>query len=220
MTDSEYCNDKVLFHSHRPHLSRMQRHCFSLAGFDERRVQIVDRPLRIKNLIIPEPGFVISSLFHPQHADFLGKIPSGSEVGARIWLSRSKLPDVAGRIVDESDLEDEIIKDGWIVIHPETLSLVDQVKIFANASVVAGLEGSAFHTVIFVKNPTCRLLIIPRTRRENDVHNNYKLISNTKNIDQRIFPGNLRIIEDNGYRSNLAFVSRADVRDFLNAESA
>jgi capsular polysaccharide biosynthesis protein len=65
----------------------------------------------------------------------------------KIWLSRSKL--LVGTIINESLIEKILTKIGYKIIHPEILSLQEQVRLISTSDIVAGFDGSQFYTVLF-----------------------------------------------------------------------
>jgi hypothetical protein len=75
----------------------------------------------------------------------------------RIYISRSK---VAGRkLLNESEVEAMFSALGFTIIHPQELSIFDQVKLFSEAKLIAGSGGSAMHNTLF-SNEDCKVLIV------------------------------------------------------------
>ena len=61
------------------------------------------------------------------------------------YISRSRLPDGLRRIEREAELDQLLLNRGWTVIHPEQLSVNEQLRHLRQAQVIAGPLGSAFH---------------------------------------------------------------------------
>lgn len=75
----------------------------------------------------------------------------------RIYISRSK---VSGRkLVNEQEVEGMFSDLGFAIIHPQELSIFDQVKLFSSAKFIAGSGGSAIHNVLFSRDD-CKVLIL------------------------------------------------------------
>jgi capsular polysaccharide biosynthesis protein len=73
------------------------------------------------------------------------------------YLSRTKITQ-GRKIEDEALLEREVVSRAN-VIHPEELSLAEQVAAFERSEVVAGIVGSALHTVLMAEHaPRCLYL--------------------------------------------------------------
>lgn len=139
-------------------------------------------PVSVKKLHIPEAGFKIRNAFHPSHAAFLGVFPPRKTPfdGKKIYLSRARFQSKIFNLQNEDKLVSHLQTLGWDILHPETLPIEDQIALFSSAKVIAGVEGSAFHTAIFSANVTAKLLLI---RREKP-NINYDLIAATKQLAQ------------------------------------
>jgi len=69
----------------------------------------------------------------------------------KIFVSRSR---VKGRkLLNEAECEEIFVQRGFTCIHPQELSLADQIRLFAEARYIAGPVGSAVHNVVFARHP-------------------------------------------------------------------
>ena len=132
---------------------------------------------------MPDVGYRYDSdWFHPEHAAFLARFAGPPQVaGERLWLSRSMLANDA-RDLNAEATERHLADAGWTVIHPETLSVHDQLEHLARAEVVAGEEGSAFHLVALLEDLSSKRLEI--FRRRGDEHPNLVTIGDARGIHQ------------------------------------
>lgn len=80
----------------------------------------------------------------------------------KLYLTRGQLSPRSGRFLNEDKLEALLKKDGYDIVAPETLSLSDQFKIYAEADTVIAAEGSALHMVCMALRPESRLVVIQR----------------------------------------------------------
>jgi len=78
--------------------------------------------------------------------------------GRRLFVSRRHQTSFR-RLVNEAALEQIFVDHGFEVIHPETMSFADQVRLFNGASVVAGAAGSNMIDTIFC-GPGTRILML------------------------------------------------------------
>jgi capsular polysaccharide biosynthesis protein len=141
---------------------------------------------------IPSPGYQIPHVFEIEHAHALGVWPAGKQVsGKRVWLSRSHL-DERGGFENELDAEAELEKRGWTIYHPQEHPIRQQLDMLADAEHIAGIEGSAFHTLILVDRPTAKLSIL--SRREA-LSPNLKTIAKVKHLNQRHVLVPMEVIE-------------------------
>lgn len=168
-------------------LTAWQRDILAAIGLGNPAV-FVDVPTRFETLIVPELGNHFQHSFHPELAAALASVPHAPVPGRRLWLSRSKLPERLGNL-SMPEVERRLADLGWTVVHPETLSFPDQMAQLARAERVAGEQGSAFHNVLFLKDPKSLRLDVflgdpehPKSQRDK----NYDLIAAVKGIDQRM----------------------------------
>ncbi len=94
---------------------------------------------RVKNRLIIE-----SRIFSPE----------------RVYISRSKVP---GReLVNELEVEELFRSKGFAIIHPQELSIYDQINIFSSAKLIAGVGGSAMHNTLFSASDAKVLIVCSR----------------------------------------------------------
>lgn len=114
-------------------------------------VILISRPARIEKLLVPEPGYEIQYRFAKHHASFLGRIEWRPTAGKKVWVSRANLTTNAETCDGRAELEAALISEGWQIIHPESLSIEDQLYHFATAERIGGEQGSALHSIIFLR---------------------------------------------------------------------
>lgn len=93
----------------------------------------------------------------------------------RIYLSRSRLPTNYRHVLEEDTFEGILKNRGWQIVYPEQLPMEEQVRILAEARVIAGEAGSAFHLLMYFGKTFARKLVITlgvdRPHRDQRVHN-------------------------------------------------
>jgi capsular polysaccharide biosynthesis protein len=163
-----------------------QREIIDLLGVDGPCL-MAGVPIRVADLFVPPPGYVIQNSFCDEHARFLARVPWRPTRGAKLWLSRRDVPRRAHRGLNA--LEDVLSGQGWRVVQPEKLSVAEQLRLYASAERIAGQLGSALHSLIllagteglrvdgFVANPL---------GSEATVNRNYITIAEAKRFSQRI----------------------------------
>ncbi len=89
-----------------------------------------------------------------------GTEPRGSH--RLLYLSRSKLDATRRGLLDGQELavEDIFRAHGFEVVHPQLLSLPEQIRIVRGATHVAGCVGSQMHLMAFARNEGKRVLRI------------------------------------------------------------
>lgn len=144
--------------------------------------RIVADPARFDVLHVPDIGYRYDDWFHPEHARFLGRYEGPAQVpGHRLWLSRSQAQSEA-RDLNSGPTERRLEQAGWTIAHPETLSVREQLDHLSRAELVAGEEGSAFHTLILLKDVAAKKFHI--LRRYGAEHGNLRTIGDARQVDQ------------------------------------
>jgi capsular polysaccharide biosynthesis protein len=138
-------------------------------------------PTRFERLLIPEQGYVIQDTFHRQHADFLGVVePAPMRRGNRCWISRSRLSPESGGLQDEEEVESRLARRGWQIFHPQDHSITEQLGFLSSSETIAGLPGSAFHSLILLKRLESRIKLV----QLRPANRNYTTIASTRGFDQ------------------------------------
>lgn len=164
--------------------SQMQAEILDILGVRNKPI-LVCRPTVFRQMLIPDPGYINPFWFHPDHVRAL-EVRQGLRPvsGKRVWLSRSNLPNRGG-FENELEAERHLETNGWTIFHPENFKVNDQLQMFADAEEIAGIEGSAFHTLVFFNNLKAKISIFTRPRGK--LTPNFATISLAKSWQQRIF---------------------------------
>lgn len=80
----------------------------------------------------------------------------------RIYVSRSKLGANDGALVLESALEANLEAEGYAIVHPQNLSVSEQMDLYAGAEQMIFSEGSAMHLANYVCRPPQRVYVVRR----------------------------------------------------------
>lgn len=72
-----------------------------------------------------------------------------SQENPRIYLSRKKWGNVSRRMVNSYEVEECATRNGFEIIYPEELTLVEQIQLFQQVRCVIGEGGSALHNTVF-----------------------------------------------------------------------
>ncbi|MCE0745185.1 glycosyltransferase 61 family protein [Acetobacter sicerae] len=114
-------------------------------------------PRKIRRLILPAPAFEEANFAYRRYATFcheVGRKLAGALMDKPdlrpVYLSKSKLQSGVRRLINEDVICDRLEANGVEIVYPETLSLEEQIALWANRPYVTGFVGSAFHTSIFV----------------------------------------------------------------------
>lgn len=78
------------------------------------------------------------------------QIVTNSEERRRVYISRRKQGEDRRRLINEDEVEAMFHRYGFITVYPEELSFREQVKLFSETEVFAGVTGAAFTNTIFL----------------------------------------------------------------------
>lgn len=119
-------------------------------------LHLVGHPLQVENLLVPRQihlDHIRSDLagaarIHQQTFLRIARsrhVAAFRGMGDKIYLSRSRLSAIDGKFILEDLIESNLKRSGYTIVHPECLSLPEQVATYVNARTMIFAEGSAIH---------------------------------------------------------------------------
>jgi hypothetical protein len=101
---------------------------------------------KFESITVSQPSFVERTFVYDWHlANFRkGKV---AEFGDRIWLSR-RGESYRSVFKHHEKFEKRLESCGFSIVQPETMTIAEQVGLFSRAEFIAGIAGSAFHTLL------------------------------------------------------------------------
>ena len=135
-------------------------------------VELICQPLRVEELVVGEE---LCNLHRrpsvmPQFPAWIrARRPvTPVEPGLRLYVSRARLGLANGQFLQESDLEAFLQSQGYRILHPETLSIGEQMRAYGSAEKLVFADGSAVHLWSLIARPEQRAAMI--LRRPLDGH--------------------------------------------------
>jgi Glycosyltransferase 61 len=119
-----------------------------------------------RKMAVPEPAWRLNAWIAPEirrihlQARRRMNIPSFDK-GDMLWLSRQGLG--PGRTAHDEHLLEWILREHVRTICPERLSLSEQLGLIESNRIVAGIVGSAFHTLLLAETTPQCICLCPRT---------------------------------------------------------
>lgn len=168
-----------------------QKQLLSATFLRSDRVKFILGVTKFNCLKVPSPGLVIQKFCEKEQALAMATIGRRlcenhphqlANLKNKIWLSRSSLN--RGAIAGEAEFEQALVKEGFSIVHPEKLSMSGQIKLFEMAEVIAGIEGSAFHTLLLSGEAKAKLFHFKRGRVKN---NNYPMLAEACGFDAEFY---------------------------------
>lgn len=150
------CKIVFLAFPNRPKVSCNWQDFFSLLDIDEDQVEIISSPTQFKEIIVPDESLVTLSGYcetYPIVYEYMQKkvVPTQYK---KIYFSRteySKGTKYQG-FINEQYFENFYAKRGFKVVHPEQLSLYDQIALVAGADEFVSMLGTMTHLLLFAKS--------------------------------------------------------------------
>ena len=155
-----------------------------LKGFNipPERILFSKQLVQFKSVVIPEQKYGFGKCRTPDTA-FLNFIHSfaipdkGKQTisnADRIYVSRSGLPFKQGRPIAETSFETFLQANNYLIVHPESLSVYEQLTLYKNAKQIIFCDGGATYATILTPKLEADIAIIARRR---DHRWNYKEVT-------------------------------------------
>lgn len=166
----------------------LENNCYSflsLLGIKRTDVLDIRTPIRFKRVYIPEVDFEFEKWIFPEY-----KIPfqnirksliknKNYPVTEKVYFTRCRFP--LRKESGEKYIEKFFEQNGFLVIAPETIDVIEQIKIMTGCKVVASLEGTIAHNILFALPGTQQVII----RKQSECNPRQTLFN--KVTDTRVF---------------------------------
>lgn len=162
--------DSIVFYLRTPGkpIPQFEIETFKLLGL-EQKITVIEKATRVEELIVPSQlghrtqGFVNGHRLNKLLFDRLRKYANST--AEKIYVSRSRLKPYEGGILLESLIEENLIREGYEVIHPQELTIEQQLNYYNNASSIIFSEGSAIHLYALVARPDQSVYVVWRRKK-------------------------------------------------------
>lgn len=153
---------------------------FELAGLDIDKCSPIEYVTRFKKVIIPDNSFIHHDGYkyiHPSIREIYERMRQNvtctRSFGDKIYFTRTGLKQHWHRDWGEKSVEKVFRKLGYEILHPETMSVDEQICAMNNCSHFAATEGSVAHNSVFCRPGTNVILI-----RKVDLFNIWQMAIN------------------------------------------
>ena len=165
----------------RDRVPRWARSFFDLLGWGD-RIMVVDRAVSFDRVIVPHSAFTIRKMVHANfRAPFVaaGKAAERNaravedivrEDAAGAYLSRTRYALRQSR--GEQRVERAFERNGFDIFYMEDLPFEQQILVMRRYQTIAGIAGSAFHTMLFGDDSRNAIYI----NRDYDINENFFMI--------------------------------------------
>ncbi|QDA35702.1 glycosyltransferase family 61 protein (plasmid) [Paracoccus liaowanqingii] len=127
--------------------------------------QLVSQAVEVERLIIPGQAFGLGAISRgtPEFRSMLrarmSKLPTNGP--KKIYISRT-LHSAVGGVLNEEILEENFAENGYTIMHPQKMSISEQLIWYNSAEYIVGVDSSAFHLYAFVGRPDQKVALILR----------------------------------------------------------
>ena len=173
-------------------------------------------PLNVKKDEILKIGDIV---IDKQVVDYLRKVINDlnpqykKKRKKKIYLHRKNYNSHYRRLVNENDVVNFFIKEGYEIVSPELMTFKEQVKLFSSASHIAGPTGAAFSNIVFAPEK-CKILCFQATKLQTDP---WSIIANYLNQDVLLINGDVEILnKDMFLYQQDYFISIVKIKKALN----
>ncbi len=135
-----------------------------LFGIPDDRFVRLDRPMTVEELFVPTKSFQIQEYTsHAASATWrrIGNAERGEGGPKQVYVSRSRIG--SRRMVNEPEVEALMRSKGFTVVHPQELSIRQQVGLFAGAELIVGASGSNMFNLGFQRRLRAALILASPT---------------------------------------------------------
>lgn len=160
-------------------------------------IRFIDRATLFRDCIVPPAGTAIDSFFIKEQEEALAYHACDMIRGKKTFLSRSLFARNRG-CRNECVIDTVLHKHGWNVVYPEKMSFAEQIGEIASSEIVFCISGSALHSIVFLKKPRQKFIVVPRVHGQT-----YNMIAHMKsedyfllNVEKRMLDKGERDAED------------------------
>ena len=143
-------------------------------GIDPDRLVSFDDPVRLEEVVVPEVSFIIRGMVSDAHR-LLGdrvregfglttEAPERGTKGVSAYLSRSRLLGARRRLAGERELERQLSTRAVSILHPQEMSVREQIQHMDECDSLIGPLGSAHHTTLFLGGTRRHVYLSDRLR--------------------------------------------------------
>ena len=158
-----------------PEISGNFLEIFSLLGIKKENLLYITEPKRFKEIVIPSPTMSFAISFHEKFKDTVDRIIQAAMKKAeeknlrsfeKIYFTRRSFKVAQRKEVGEKEVEELFRNNGFQILAPEKLSVVEQIYYIHTCKYMVSMSGTIPHNVIFASKGV-KLVILNRTCEPN-----------------------------------------------------
>ena len=144
--------------------------------------RVLTKPERFEVIHVPDIGYRYADWCHPDHVRFLAAYDGPPQDNRKkLWLSRRAALNGVG-LMNSEIVERRLEADNWQILNPERVPIREQLDALAEAGIVAGEEGSAFHSLLLLRDVSRKQFHV--FRRHGPEHLSFHTIGHARSVKQ------------------------------------
>lgn len=202
--DDESINHYVFFigNGEKRTITGNYREFFELLGI-WKKISFVNRPTRYREVVVPELSYKRTIYYTDQFKDIFFKITNevmskkdvtkSFEKKNKIFFSRSHIKGIKKREFGLEIIDNYFEKNGYKVLCPEKITLLELIHYIKNADEIAMFSGSVHHNILFADDGK-KIILIERNVINNEIQVD---INRMKNLSVEYIDANIPIYSVN-----------------------
>lgn len=158
-------------------------------------ILIANQGCIVEQLVVTERSFVLNASVAAEAISVWNRAASPGNPSRDFFLSRSKLTTDPRKLNGDERLDDIMKSFGFEILHPQDMSMPEQLDAIADARVLAGVSGSALHLSAFA-SPLTKILELGDQRTHSKPLPNQRVIDDAAGRQSGFIPflaeGNVR----------------------------
>jgi len=138
-------------HNHgKIHVREFHHHLAGMLDVPMDQITILRSQTVFEEIIVPEQLWTYNVHVNSRMRELYGKIRTryaGGKSTGRLFLSRSS----SLRLGNVPQIEEIFASFGFRVLYPEQIRITNQLSLYANCAIMAGLSGSGMHNCLFAR---------------------------------------------------------------------
>ena len=138
---------KILLPAHHPRFVKSIR---DFLGIPKERCVMAGGPVHVKDLVFSQVwvngGFIPPVDLETLRSAILPRIPRGGKTPSKIYISRSLSPNRP--LANEAEVEQELSKRGFSIVHFEKIPFAEQMQLVAGASTIVAPHGAGLANLV------------------------------------------------------------------------
>jgi hypothetical protein len=154
---------------------------FKLLKIDPHRMQRIEVPTKFRKVLIPEPSIRLSDYYHQKYYETVSRIRDSVPAQSynKVFFSKEGISN--SRAVGEDIIQSVFESNGYLVFHPEKMSMYEKISILRGAKIFVASSGTNVHNSVFLED-NCDCVCLNRSEHYYSVQFMIGILKKLNNI--------------------------------------